>query len=292
MIHHHNVMHSALGGKNFTRYIPPGAGNVGPPVYAKLAGSRSEPSGMVYAPYNVGKPLPESPQARGSVGVAVGGDATAHKRPTLPERDAHRIAKAARAELEESTTGYRWDAVAAAAATFAGAGAGAAPVNTAVVGVACKAGDPAQAGWAHDVASGHITHSGLCLSADAWGLDLNLYSCGNKTTHQNFTFDATNKHFETQAPSDPANTGAALVPSDLEISTRSDPTKTGVQKAYVYRPAANVPGMVWTVTGGVFSNANQQCLAAVPAYAPKEQKCHKNRARVLFLSSLVCLFTH
>ena len=51
--------------------------------------------------------------------------------------------------------------------------------------------DKTQSGWAFDAAAGHITHGGLCLSAQEWGDPLNLFSCGKSTTHQNFTFDAT-----------------------------------------------------------------------------------------------------
>ena len=100
--------------------------------------------------------------------------------------------------------------------------------GTVVVGVTCDASDPTQQGWAFDTAAGHITHVGLCLSVTAWGVPLNLYSCGNKTTHQTFAFDTKSRHFEIQAP---ANT-PTLYPADLEIVKGP-----GIQKAYVYRPS-------------------------------------------------------
>jgi hypothetical protein len=75
-----------------------------------------------------------------------------------------------------------------------------AEAGTAVVGIECDASDKTQQGWAFDAAAGHITHGGLCLSAQEWGIPLNLYSCGNASTHQNFTYDAKALHFQTRAP--------------------------------------------------------------------------------------------
>ena len=55
-IHHHNVAYSSRGGKNFSRFVTPNGGSVGGSEFARKAGSRSEPSGYVYAPMTMGKP--------------------------------------------------------------------------------------------------------------------------------------------------------------------------------------------------------------------------------------------
>ena len=43
VMHHHNILHSALGGKNLTRIVVPHYATVFGPSYAKKAGSRVEP---------------------------------------------------------------------------------------------------------------------------------------------------------------------------------------------------------------------------------------------------------
>ena len=50
VMHHHNIMYSAVGGQNMTRFITPHAGTVFGPSYQTIAGSRSEPNGFVMAP--------------------------------------------------------------------------------------------------------------------------------------------------------------------------------------------------------------------------------------------------
>lgn len=130
--------------------------------------------------------------------------------------------------------------------------------GTAIVGVPCDATDKTQQGWAFDAAAGHITHGGLCVSAQEWGIPLNLYTCGNTTTHQNFTYDAKAKHFQTEAPAN----GKGMYPALLEIS--SGP---GMQKAYVYRPGTS-SAMEFTVDSGSIKNADDQCLAARGEYMP------------------------
>ena len=77
----------------------------------------------------------------------------------------------------------------------------------------CDATDATQKGWAYDESTGHVTKDSLCLSAQAWGIPLNLYSCGNATTHQNFTYDAKSKHYATVAPAN----SKTLYPADLEV---------------------------------------------------------------------------
>lgn len=130
--------------------------------------------------------------------------------------------------------------------------------GTAVVGVACNASDPTTTGWAFDATAGHITHGGLCLSAEEWGVPLNLYSCGNASTHQNFTYDAKAKAFQTKAPAN----GKGMYPADLEIAAGP-----GITKAYIYRPGTS-PSMQFTVEGGSMKNANGQCLAARGEFVP------------------------
>ena len=49
MIHHHNILHSARGGKNFSRFVVPNGASVGAPAYVVKPGSRTEPSGRVFA---------------------------------------------------------------------------------------------------------------------------------------------------------------------------------------------------------------------------------------------------
>lgn len=55
-IHHHNVGYSSRGGKNFSRFITPHGGSVGVPEFERKPGSRSEPSGAVFAPMTMGQP--------------------------------------------------------------------------------------------------------------------------------------------------------------------------------------------------------------------------------------------
>jgi len=55
-IHHHNVAYSSRGGKNFSRFVTPHGGSVGGSEFARKPGSRSEPSGAVYAPMTMGRP--------------------------------------------------------------------------------------------------------------------------------------------------------------------------------------------------------------------------------------------
>jgi len=55
-MHHHNVAYSSRGGKNFSRFISPHGGSVGPPEFERMPGSRSEPSGAVYAAMTMGRP--------------------------------------------------------------------------------------------------------------------------------------------------------------------------------------------------------------------------------------------
>jgi hypothetical protein len=55
-VHHHNVAFSSRGGKNFSRLIIPHNSDVGPTEFGRKPGSRSEPSGNVYAAMTMGKP--------------------------------------------------------------------------------------------------------------------------------------------------------------------------------------------------------------------------------------------
>ena len=57
IIHKHNVLHSSQGGKNLTRFVMPHGAVVGGPAYLRQAGSRTEPSGTVFAPAFL-RPLP------------------------------------------------------------------------------------------------------------------------------------------------------------------------------------------------------------------------------------------
>ena len=50
LMHHHNYMASAVGGKNLTRFIPPGGVTLFGPTYEVKPGTRVEPNGAVYAP--------------------------------------------------------------------------------------------------------------------------------------------------------------------------------------------------------------------------------------------------
>lgn len=54
LMHHHNILGSAQGGKNLTRFVVPGGATVFGPAYGKKEGSRSEPNGAVYAPLFMG----------------------------------------------------------------------------------------------------------------------------------------------------------------------------------------------------------------------------------------------
>jgi photosystem II stability/assembly factor-like uncharacterized protein len=55
-MHHHNVAYSSRCGKNMSRLVIPNGASVAPPVFTRKAGSRSEPSGEVYAMMTMGQP--------------------------------------------------------------------------------------------------------------------------------------------------------------------------------------------------------------------------------------------
>ena len=55
-MHHHNVAYSSRCGKNMSRLVIPNGASVTPPVFTRKAGSRSEPSGAVYAMMTMGQP--------------------------------------------------------------------------------------------------------------------------------------------------------------------------------------------------------------------------------------------
>lgn len=97
--------------------------------------------------------------------------------------------------------------------------------GTAVVAVPCDDADATQKGWAYDAGSSEITHGGLCVSAQAWGIPLNLYGCGNKTTTQTFSFDTKDGHFNTNAP---ANKPTPKYPCALTTGTSAFEAKASV----------------------------------------------------------------
>ena len=144
--------------------------------------------------------------------------------------------------------------------------------GTSVVATACNATDPTQKGWSYEAASGYITYGQLCLSADRWGLPLNLHSCANTSTHQNFTYGAPagkqshpTQHYTTMAP---ANT-ATLYPAALEASPLD--VHPGIQKAYVYRVASQASQNWLPVnsSAGILRNPDtNQCLAARASWKP------------------------
>ena len=55
-MHHHNVAHSSRCGKNMSRLIAPHGASVAGPAFSRKEGSRSVPSGMVYAAMVMGDP--------------------------------------------------------------------------------------------------------------------------------------------------------------------------------------------------------------------------------------------
>ena len=55
-MHHHNVAYSSRCGKNMSRLVIPNGASITPPVFMRKAGSRSEPSGEVYAMMTMGQP--------------------------------------------------------------------------------------------------------------------------------------------------------------------------------------------------------------------------------------------
>ena len=134
--------------------------------------------------------------------------------------------------------------------------------GTVVVGVACNASDATTTCWAYDATVGHITHGGLCLSAEVWGKTLNLYSCGNASTHQNFTYDAKAKTFQTQVAAP-----VKLYPGNLEIGSKGV-AGAGIQKAYVGCHGCSAPSMQFSVASGTIRNGNGECLAARGDYMP------------------------
>eukprot|EP01047_Picozoa_sp_COSAG01_P011491 COSAG01_NODE_503_length_16167_cov_10.407230_26_plen_454_part_00 len=78
-MHHHNVAFSSRCGKNMSRLVVPNGASVTPPEFTRKAGSRSVPSGEVYAMMTMGKPpwtaMPDKSltctgnESRGDLGV-------------------------------------------------------------------------------------------------------------------------------------------------------------------------------------------------------------------------------
>ena len=154
------------------------------------------------------------------------------------------------------------------------------PGDLGVVAAACNASDPTQQGWGYDTATGHITHGGLCLSADVWGPPVHLYSCGNSSTHQgwNYTCDGFKSNKCPAAPYGPYARyvtvakagGGGLYPAALEAAQQD--IHPGIQKAYVYRVSAT-EGSYWspiTASGGALlrNPATGQCLAVRAPWKP------------------------
>jgi len=55
-MHHHNVAYSSRCGKNMSRFVAPHGASVAGPEFTRKLGSRSEPSGLVYAAMTMGRP--------------------------------------------------------------------------------------------------------------------------------------------------------------------------------------------------------------------------------------------
>ena len=55
-MHHHNVAYSSRCGKNMSRFVVPHGASVTGPEFTRMKGSRSEPSGSVYAMMTMGRP--------------------------------------------------------------------------------------------------------------------------------------------------------------------------------------------------------------------------------------------
>ena len=81
-MHHHNVAHSSRCGKNMTRFVAPHGASVGPPEFSRVHGSRTVPSGLVYAPMTMGHPPWETlaDERLSCEGAAYRGDLGVHTR--------------------------------------------------------------------------------------------------------------------------------------------------------------------------------------------------------------------
>jgi hypothetical protein len=127
------------------------------------------------------------------------------------------------------------------------------PPNVAVVGVPCNASDATQLGWTHDIGSGALTRGGLCLSTEGWDLPLHMRSCGNTSTHQNFT--RTGQQFRIDAPAP-----VKLYPACLQVAGAIGPEPAEVD---VYACGSR-PQQQFAVDAGagIISTESSECLAA------------------------------
>ena len=135
----------------------------------------------------------------------------------------------------------------------------------AVVGVMCNTSDATQQDWVYDATAHTLAHGSLCLSTDGFDVPLNMYTCGNASTHQRFTQDPKTNLFHADSPAP-----KKLYPGCLQVTGTPEagelPVKVDVYKCkggpgQQFRRDDVTTGMLRTVTGNV-------CLARRDRYVP------------------------
>ena len=134
--------------------------------------------------------------------------------------------------------------------------------GSAVVGVVCNESDATQQGWAYDAATSAVRQGALCLSTDGFGVPLNLYACGNSSTHQNFSYDAASGQLHAMAPAP-----KRLYPGCLQLAGLAKPDELPV-KVDVFRcEGGTMQQFELDATAGTLrTRQGRQCLAGRDRY--------------------------
>lgn len=140
-----------------------------------------------------------------------------------------------------------------------------------VVGDACSAADGTELGWTYEAQRHEVRRGGLCLSSDGWELPLQLYACGNASTHQNWTHDATSGLFHTTSPAPRKLFPACLQLCLQEAGSGVDPQAAAPVKADAFKCDPRSPNQQFDVDGpsGVIRlRRGSWCLAARDGFTP------------------------
>jgi hypothetical protein len=134
----------------------------------------------------------------------------------------------------------------------------------AVVAVACDGGDVTQLGWTYDAAAGALRQGEHCLSTDGYDIPVNLLACGNSSTHQNFTYEASTGQFQVMAPA-PRKLYLGCLQASGAPAQGAPPGKVDVYKC----SAGNAnERFELDPTGALRSKDGFQCLAGRDRYVP------------------------
>ena len=133
----------------------------------------------------------------------------------------------------------------------------------AVVSAVCDDADATQAGWSYDAARHALRRGERCLSTDGLDLPLRLEACGNTSTHQNFSYDASSGLFHTVAPAP-----TRLYPACLQLAPAHAGAPPAKADVYKCEPRSANQRFDLDATGRLRTRAGGVCAAARDRYAP------------------------